>query len=330
MLQRFLLLWLILSSLLAYSWPRVWGGIVDGSGVTLDPTFDLFQVVYDAGALKPIIRVTMFCIGCLLPRDEIAQVFRKWPTVFGGTAVQYAAMPALAFLVCLVLQLDEATRIGVIFVGCVPGAMASNVLTLAAKGNVSYSVSLTTAATLLSPLTVPIALWVTLGSSVALDPLKVSLDLLTLVVGPVVAGHLICRYFKQIEALMRIIAPAAANLTILAIIAVIVGVNRGRLGNVTPYVLVGLLIVNLLGYVAGYCGGRLLRLPEAMRRALTLEVGMQNAGLGTVLVIEMFPKYPEAAIPTAAYTFGCMLTGTMLAHFWSRKPTASMEASDAT
>ena len=208
--------------------------------------------------------------------------------------------------------------------------VVNNVLTLAAKGNVSYSVSLTTAATLLSPLTVPIALWVTLGSSVALDPLKVSLDLLTLVVGPVVAGHLICRYFKQIEALMRIIAPAAANLTILAIIAVIVGVNRGRLGNVTPYVLVGLLIVNLLGYVAGYCGGRLLRLPEAMRRALTLEVGMQNAGLGTVLVIEMFPKYPEAAIPTAAYTFGCMLTGTMLAHFWSRKPTASMEASDAT
>ena len=69
MLQRFLLLWLVLSSLLAYSWPRLWSALVVWSGVTLDPTFDLFQVVYDAGALKPIIRVTMFCIGCLLPRE---------------------------------------------------------------------------------------------------------------------------------------------------------------------------------------------------------------------------------------------------------------------
>jgi BASS family bile acid:Na+ symporter len=321
MLQRFLLLWLVLSSLLAYSWPRLWSALVVWSGVTLDPTFDLFQVVYDAGALKPIIRVTMFCIGCLLPRDEISQVLRKWPTVFGGTAVQYAAMPALAFLVCLVFPLDEATRIGVMFVGCVPGAMASNVLTLAAKGNVSYSVSLTTAATLVSPLAVPAALWLTLGSSHPIDPIQEGLKLLTLVVGPVVAGHLICRRFQRIETLMRVIAPAAANLTILTIIAVIVGVNRARLGDITPYVLVGLLAVNLLGYTAGVCGGRLLRLPEEMKRALTLEVGMQNAGLGTVMVIEMFPNHPEAAIPTAAYTFGCMLTGTMLAQFWSRRPT---------
>jgi BASS family bile acid:Na+ symporter len=321
MLQRFLLLWLVLSSLLAYSWPRLWSAFVAWSGVTLDPTFDLFQVVYDAGSLKPIIRVTMFCIGCLLPRDEVSQVIRKWPTVFGGTVVQYATMPALAFLVCLVLPLDEATRIGVIFVGCVPGAMASNVLTLAAKGNVSYSVSLTTAATLVSPLAVPAALWLTLGSEHPLDPVHEGLKLLTLVVGPVVAGHLICRQFQRIETVMRVIAPAAANLTILAIIAVIVGVNRARLGDVTPYVLVGLLAVNLLGYTAGVCGGRLLRLPEEMKRALTLEVGMQNAGLGTVMVIEMFPNHPEAAIPTAAYTFGCMLTGTILAQFWSRKPT---------
>jgi BASS family bile acid:Na+ symporter len=62
-----------------------------------------------------------------------------------------------------------------------------------------------------------------------------------------------------------------------------------------------------------------MRIPDAMRRALTLEVGMQNAGLGTGLILTLFPDHPAAAIPTAAYTFGCMFTGTLLAHVWSRR-----------
>jgi bile acid:Na+ symporter, BASS family len=62
-----------------------------------------------------------------------------------------------------------------------------------------------------------------------------------------------------------------------------------------------------------------MRLPSAMRRALTLEVGMQNAGLGTMLVLRLFADTPAAAIPTAAYTFGCMLTGTVLAQVWGRR-----------
>ena len=82
--------------------------------------------------------------------------------------------------------------------------------------------------------------------------------------------------------------------------------------------LVALLILNLLGYAAGFFGGRLMQLPSGMRRALTLEVGMQNAGLGTVMVSELFSNQPDALIPTAAYTFVCMLTGTILAQLWSR------------
>ena len=60
-----------------------------------------------------------------------------------------------------------------------------------------------------------------------------------------------------------------------------------------------------------------------MRRALTLEVGMQNAGVGTALVLELFPDRPEAAIPTATYTFGCMLTGTVLAWWFARRTSPS-------
>ena len=146
MLQRFLLGWLILLSLLAYFWPS-W-----------NLAFDPFAI--SKPYLGWIITVTMFLIGGLLPRDEIRQVLRSWPTVLGGTLVQYVTMPLAAYTVARVAGLEGGMLLGLVLVGSVPGAMASNVLTLAARGNVSYSVSLTTTATLLSPIFVPLTITV--------------------------------------------------------------------------------------------------------------------------------------------------------------------------
>jgi len=78
-------------------------------------------------------------------------------------------------------------------------------------------------------------------------------------------------------------------------------------------------VLNLVGYGAGYGIGKLARLDEPMRRALVLEVGMQNAGLGSLLAVKLFPDHPDAAIPTVLYMFGCMLTGAILAQIWHRR-----------
>jgi BASS family bile acid:Na+ symporter len=234
-------------------------------------------------------------------------------------------MPFLAYVFGNWFDLDPQFRLGVIMVGCVPGAMASNVLTLAARGNVSYSVSLTTCSTLLSPLVVPFALGMTLGTSQQLNPWDVGIKLLAEVAGPVIIGHLLCRRFPRMDAAMRHVAPVVANLTILWLIAVVVALNRKTLHSVFEpqyrdaalVMVAALLAINLFGYLAGYLGGVALRIDDAMRRALTLEIGMQNAGLGTYLVLQLFPNDPAAAIPTALYTFGCMFTGALLAQLWA-------------
>src|SRR5690606_9585819 len=320
--QRYLLLWLILLSLLAFYWPQ-WGV----------PAADPFVMTKTWGLLMPMIAVAMFAIGCLLPREEVRQVARLWPAVLGGTAVQYSAMPLLAWSIGNAMQLEPALLTGVIMVGCVPGAMASNVLTLTARGNVSYSVSLTTSANLFSPLVVPFVLAAALGVSGGLpqqlDKLQVFRELILSVVGPVLAGYLLCNASDRLAGLMSRIGPWIANGTIFWIIAVVVGLYRDKLGSATPPLLAALLLINLLGYAAGWFGGSAMRLPTAMRRALTLEVGMQNAGLGTGLVLTLFPDQPAAAIPTAAYTFGCMFTGTVLAQIWSRQPAPSPEPTAA-
>lgn len=311
LVEKYLLIWLVLLGLIAYLWPRF--------GFTYDP------FVASSDYLPWLIVVTMFFVGWLLPKDEVRVVAASWPKVFGGTCVQYLSMPLLALFWAKVFGLTGPWFWGAILVGCVPGAMASNVLTLAARGNVSYSLSLTTLATVVSPIFVPLVLGLLLDKQTSAAEFGgTSIKLAWMVVLPVVCGHLLTLAAPSWQWLGKRIGPTVANLTILWIIVVVVAKNRAQIwpdtnDSQTPIKLIlALLAINLSGYVAGWCGSRLLGLDLSMRKALTLEVGLQNAGLGTVLAMNtLFPDDPSAAIPTAMYTFGCVVTGTMLASYWS-------------
>lgn len=138
-----------------------------------------------------------------------------------------------------------------------------------------------------------------------------------MVVLPVVAGHLLSRRFASWYAAARLVGPVVANLTILWIIAVVVAGNRDKLLQLDAWLLPALLLLNLGGYLAGLLGSFALRLSDPMRRALTLEIGMQNAGLGTVLATDLFGKDSPSSIPPAIYTFGCMFTGIIVARLWA-------------
>lgn len=331
MLQRYLMLWLILSSGVSYVWPTVFPGV-----------FDPF--LPSKNALTIAIFLVMFAVGSLLRLEEVRDVGRRWPAVIFGTSVQYGVMPLLAYVIGHAFGFDKVTLLGVIMVGCVPGAMASNVLTMTCRGNVSYSVALTTLATMLSPIAVPVALWLTLDVRGDLKGefsfWSTSQQLLIQVVLPVLLGFGLRRVSKTFERMAERWGSVVANLAILWIIAAVVGLNRQRLGAVLGFrdgelmvselkLLTALLLINVLGYLAGYVAGWLTRMNESMRRALTLEIGMQNCGLGTTLILQLFPaeEYKAAAIPTAAYTFGCVFTATILAFYWSRIPV--VDGSDA-
>ncbi|MEZ6043807.1 MAG: bile acid:sodium symporter family protein [Planctomycetaceae bacterium] len=307
MLQRFILIWLIASSTAAFYWPKL--------GIAFDPF-----LAAGGSAIHWLIVVTMFCVGAVLPVDEVRQIRKRWPNVLIGTAIQYISMPLLAWLTVLIMKPEPQLAAGIIIVGCVPGAMASNVLTLTARGNVSYSVSLTTMATLLSPLIVPRALQLTMHSDVPYDGNAAVRLLLLQVVLPVVTGHVLRRFSSRFLRLADRFAATIANLTILAIIAIAVGLKRADVSQATGTLLMALACMNAGGYLCGYLGGRAGGLTEPMRRALTLEVGMQNAGAGVALAQVLFGPDSPAIIPCIVYTFGCMLTGTILATVWHRFP----------
>jgi BASS family bile acid:Na+ symporter len=339
MLQRFLLIWLVLLSLIAFYWPGLvawcgagpaaWDPFLATRNTVVGLRAEPYDTWFSARLLSCLFAATMLVIGSMLPRDEVRQVARDWPRVLGGTLVQYATMPTLAYFIARLYQLEGAWLVGVVMAGCVPGAMASNVLTLIARGNVSYSVSLTTSATLLSPICVPLAMHFWLSKSLDFPTAQVSWNLWWMVVAPVVAGHLASRALPGWQSAAQRYGPTIANLVILWIIAVVVGVNRGRLAELDRVLPAALLTLNGLGYLAGWFAGGALRLDSPMRRALTIEIGTQNAGLGAALALSLFADN-RVAIPAAVYTFGCMATGTALAQFWAiRSGRAESERGDS-
>jgi bile acid:Na+ symporter, BASS family len=306
MLERFLVVWLLALATVAYFWPKWLPGLAD--------PFAASKLV-----LPYLIALTMFSVGCLMRRDELRQVIRDWRSVLAGTIIQYTATPLMAYGFGRLFRLDEAHMIGVIIVGCVPGAMASNVLTLVARGNVSYSVSLTTVSTILSPAVVPLTMYLCLRTTIAVDPWDTARELMMMVVGPVLLGRLACSQFGSLERLMQRVAPVLAPITILWIIASVVGQNRSSLGQGVGNVVAALAGINLLGYLIGYYSGAALRFPEGVRRALTIEIGMQNAGLGVALAARLFPDHKAAMVPPALFTLGSMVTATLLAQWWAAR-----------
>lgn len=303
-LERFLIVWLSLLSLLAYKWPEWFPEAGDPWKATTPH-------------LSYLITIIMFAVGWLLPRDEFRQVRERWPSVVMGTALQYTSMPALSVLFSWLFQLEREAMIGTILVGCVPGAMASNVLTMLGRGNTSYSVSLTTCSTLLSPLVVPLALKICLGKDTEIDLFSVSVNLAMTVVLPVVVGHFLARQFPQWESKAQKVGSLVANLAIIWVIAAVVGGAREKFQFLTADIFWALLGLNLGGYLAGDLGARIWKLDYPMRRALTLEIGMQNAGLGAMLATKLFEDQPSISVPPALYTFGCMFTGALLAQIWA-------------
>lgn len=302
LLAKYLLLWLVATCVVAYFWPR-WVG---ESGPN--------PFLLTANGMSTLIFVTMTAVGSLLPFDEVKAVAKRWPKTLGGTAVQYLSMPTLAFCAAKLFGLEGGAFVGAILAGCVPGAMASNVLTLTARGNVSYSVGLTTSATLLSPVVVPLTLAFFLsGEKISLPVGDVMLNLLITVVAPVGLGFGLSRLFGWWQRSAERFAEIVANIAIIWIIAAVVAKNAASLSSLTPALLGAFAFLNVGGYLAGYFGGAAIGLDGGMRRALTIEVGMQNAGLGTALAARYFADLPEASLFCASYTFGCMATGIILA-----------------
>lgn len=272
-------------------------------------------------ALKPctdyFFAFTMFGIGALLTASDFEMIFRQPVKVFLGIAAQFVIMPVMALVIARLLELEADLAVGLILAGAVPDAMASGVISYLADANVAYSVSLTCGTTFVSPFVTP---WLTqvLGKTlIQIQVWPMFRSIILIVILPMICGLATRHVLKEKIGRVEKVFPAISTLFIAFICGQVFAVNRGRILDVGPKVLVAVVLLNLLGLVLGYLAGKLFRFDVKYCRTLAINVGMQNAGLGAVLALKHITD--AAAIPNALFATWCIVSGSILAKFWSRK-----------
>jgi len=225
-------------------------------------------------------------------------------------------MPFGAFLLARIFNLPAEIAAGLILAGAAPDAMAGNVMVYLAKADVAYAVSLTTVTTLSCPVLTPGLTWLLAKSRLPIQFWKMLLDLLLTVIIPLILGFGARHFFKkQMEKILPVF-PALSTTFIIFICALVVALNREFILQTTGPILAAVVILNLGGMLGGYGVGAIFKMGRPQKRTLAIQVGMQNAALGTRLAIEYIS--PKAAIPCAFFIFVCIFTAAIAAAFWQR------------
>jgi BASS family bile acid:Na+ symporter len=262
--------------------------------------------------------LTMFGIGVVLQVDDFKRIAQRPIIVLIGSAAQFTIMPLGAFLLARLFRLPPEIAVGLILTGSAPGAMASNVMSYIAKADTAYSVSLTTVSTLLCPILTP-GLTLLLAGSILEVPFWNMLIHVTLtVVVPLFIGFGVRHYFKEKVEKILPVFPAISVTFIIFICSLVIALNKENLAAVTGIILSVSIILNAYGMLAGYGVGSLFRFNIPRRRTLAIEIGMQNAGLGTILALKHFGE--QAAMPAAIFVFICIITASAIAAFWQKMP----------
>jgi BASS family bile acid:Na+ symporter len=261
--------------------------------------------------IVPLLGLIMFGMGLTLKGADFKEVARRPLAVLLGVLAQFSIMPAVAWVLCQAFDLPAEIAVGVILVGCCPGGTASNVITWFARGDLALSVSITAVTTLLAPLVTPALIWLLASEWLPVSFGAMFVSILKMVLLPIVLGLLGERVKTAVEVL-----PLISVVCIVAIVAAVVAASQGKIAESGLLIMVVVMLHNGIGLGLGYLAGRLFGMPLAQRKTLSIEVGMQNSGLGAALASAHFS--PLAAVPSALFSVWHNLSGPLLATVYRR------------
>lgn len=263
--------------------------------------------------------IIMFGMGMTMTVDDFKGVLHNPKAVVIGVVAQFMLMPGLAYLLCQLFQLPPAIVIGVILVGCCPGGTASNVITYMAKGNTALSVACTSVSTILAPVLTPTVFYLLASQWIEINALSMLDSILQVVLFPIILGLIVRSVLKQkVETYIQVM-PLISVLAIVAIVAAIIAGSKTQILESGLLILAVVALHNGLGYLLGFGASRLFKLPYADSKAIAIEVGMQNSGLGVALAAVHFAASPITAVPSAIFSLWHNISGPALATYWASK-----------
>ncbi|MEC6391976.1 bile acid:sodium symporter family protein [Acinetobacter pittii] len=298
----------------------------------IQKTFALWVIIFAALALwQPeffvwlkayipwILGIIMLGMGMTMTVDDFKGVLQSPKAVLIGVVAQFVVMPGLAFILCKLFNLPPEIAVGVILVGCCPGGTASNVITYMAKGNVALSVACTSVSTLLAPVLTPAIFYLLASQWLKIDAASMFISILQVVLLPIVVGLILRTWLKrQVESYIQVM-PLVSVIAIVAIVAAIIGGSKAAILQSGLLILAVVILHNGLGYLLGFTAARFFKLPYADSKAIAIEVGMQNSGLGVALAAVHFAASPITAVPSAIFSLWHNISGPALATYWASR-----------
>ncbi|MGQ0286120.1 bile acid:sodium symporter family protein [Pasteurellaceae bacterium 22721_9_1] len=271
-----------------------------------------------------ILGLIMLSMGMTLGVDDYKILAQRPLDVFIGTVAQYSIMPFVAISIARFFDLSPELTLGLVLVGCCPGGVASNIMSFLCKGDVAFSVGMTTVSTIFAPIMTPLLLNFLVGETVDMDGWAMFRFMLLVTLLPVVVGSLLnitlqkYKWFQDLRELM----PGVAVINFAFIVGGVVAVHGNKFLHIGFIIFVCILCHNVIGYVLGYLAGKVVGMSKEKKRTLAIEVGVQNAGLATGLSGKFFPNTAESAIVCAVSTVWHSVSGTVLANlfiWWDKR-----------
>lgn len=276
--------------------------------------------------LNIILGLVLFGVALDLKVEHFWALVKNPRAPLVGLICQFVILPAIAFGLIQLLPVTPSMALGMLLVAACPGGNISNFITHLAKGNTEVSVGMTLVSTVAAMVTTPLnlSLWggmnpetAALLQSIRLDPLDMLLTVGALLGIPLVVGMTIGHRAPKLAGWLRKPFKIGSILFFLAFIALAFGANFDHFINHIGGVFGPVLILNATALGLGWSAGWLTGLPEGDRRAVAIEVGIQNSGLGLILVFNFFDGLGGMAIVAAWWGIWHLIAGLSLAAFWS-------------
>ncbi len=268
---------------------------------------------------------TLFCmmlaVALGLKPSDFAFIKRAPRLYLAGVFGQFLILPLLTLALCAVLEPDPAVALGMLLISCCPGGNVSNILVMFARGNTALSVSLTATSSVFAAFITPVAIlfWTAqyrptaaMLDDINLDVIAFLLQTASVLALPLAIGMFARRHWPEYSECARKPLVLLASLALAAII-VMTAFKAGDLIISVGSTIIGIVALhNALAYASGYAIGLLVRADRSSRRALTYEIGIQNAGLGIVIIMAHFNGIGAAAAIAGLWGAWHIIAGAML------------------
>ncbi|MBD8036272.1 bile acid:sodium symporter family protein [Solibacillus sp. A46] len=264
-----------------------------------------------------LLGIVMFGMGMTLKLDDFKLILQYPKGVIIGVVSQFVIMPLLAFALAKIFNLPPEIAVGVILVGCCPGGTSSNVMTFLAKGNTALSVTITSFTTLMAPFATPALIYLLASEWLPVSFMAMFMSVIKVVLIPIILGILAQFLFKPIVEKSIDILPTVSVVAIVMIVAAVVSGSRDKILETGLIIFAIVILHNGLGYLFGFLLAKLFKLQYDDQKAVSIEVGMQNSGLGAQLAMAHFD--PVSAVPSAIFSFWHNISGPILATYWGSK-----------